>query len=315
MKFFQNMGLGYRSYYDAIKFVFQHRMYWYFLIPAVLMLGIYSIGAWLKKGWDTPDVENMNDIVWFMLELLWEITIAIILMKFAKYLVVILLSPLFSHLSQKVENIITGNSYPFSLTQTIHDVRRGLRIALRNIMWEYFFFLIIFLVAKIGFPEAKSNPVFYLTFVIGFFYYGFSFIDYINERRRLDIDQSIHFVRNHRGLAIAIGSVYSVLILVPVDIGLIIDYSNFDNAPWTTIGISVLNAFLWICASVAPILAIIAATLAMHRLVDLGSNEWSIKASENDNMNPDEYLHENLKESEIQDNLSEEDENSEEKNN
>lgn len=289
MKFFQNMGLGYRSYIDAIKFVFKHKMYWYFLIPATLMIGIYSIGAWLKKGWDQPNAENMNDIVWFMLELLMEITIGLVLMKFAKYLVVILLSPLFSHLSQKVENIITGNSYPFSLTQTIHDVRRGLRIAMRNIMWEYFFFIIIFLVAKFTSEEVRSNPMFYLTFVIGFFYYGFSFLDYINERRRLDIDQSIHFVRNHRGLAIAIGSVYSILILVPVNLGLIIDYSNFDAAPWETIGTSILQAFLWICASVAPILAIIAATLAMHKLVDLGANEWSVKPSENASIDPEEY--------------------------
>src|SRR5690554_7317178 len=87
---------------------------------------------------------------------------------------------------------------------------------MRNIMWEYVFFLLILVVSAVGWDEVHKSPFFYLTFAIGFFYYGFSFIDYVNERRRLDIDQSIHFIRNHRGLAVAIGSIYSVFILVPV---------------------------------------------------------------------------------------------------
>src|SRR5690606_4083313 len=135
---------------------------------------------------------------------------------FSKYLVVILLSPMISHLSMKTEKILTGNTYPFSFNQLIQDIKRATKIVIRNLMWEYFFFLIILIVSFLGWENPRSSPVFYLTFVIGFFYYGFAFLDYINERRRLDIDESIIFVRNHRGLAIAIGGFYSLLILVPL---------------------------------------------------------------------------------------------------
>ena len=91
------------------------------------------------------------------------------------------------------------------------------------------------------------------------------------------MDQSITFVRDHRGMTIAIGAVYSVLLLVPVDLGALFDWSNFNNDAMGTIGTFILHLFLWLCASAAPILAIVAATIAMHDLVDLSTNEYSQK--------------------------------------
>jgi CysZ protein len=289
MKFFKHFALGIKSYWRAIQFIHKHKLYWYFPIPAALMLLIYYIGnefATWQASWDPRlgclECANMNETIWFMIKMLLSITIGLILMKFAKYIVVVILSPLLSILSQKVEKKLTNNTYPFSLKQTLHDVRRGLRIALRNVMWEYIFFLIILLVSAFGWEEAHQSPIFYLTFVIGFFYYGFSFIDYINERRRLDIDQSIHFIRKHRGLAIAIGTIYSLLILVPVDLAAMTDYSNFLDHPFETLTTSMSQVVLWFLASCSPILAIVAATLSMHELVDLNKNIYSEKITVED---------------------------------
>ncbi len=257
------------------------------------MLILYYIGnefATWNAGWDAElgcvECSNMNETIWFLIKMLLSISIGLVLMKFAKYIVVVLLSPLLSIISQVVEKKLTNNYYPFSLRQTLHDVRRGVRIAMRNVMWEYVFFLVILIVSAFGWEQAHQSPVFYLTFVIGFFYYGFSFIDYVNERRRLDIDQSIHFMRNHRGLAIAIGTIYSILILVPVELGAMVDYSNFLEHPFETLGTSLLQFLLWIMASCSPILAIVAATLSMHELVDLNNNQFSQKkdTSKKDNI-------------------------------
>ena len=280
MSFIKNLFFGYRAYFQAIKFIRKHKLYWYFAIPAVLMLGIYGLGDLISHHNIRPDVDNMNEIVWYMVYLMIEISIAILLMKFAKYLVVVLLSPLLSNLSMKTEKILTGNTYPFNIKQLVSDVKRALRIVIRNIMWEYFFFLIIFIVSYFGWEDPQKSPIFYLTFVIGFFYYGFGFLDYINERRRLNMDESIMFVRKNRGLAIAIGSVYSIMILVPVDLSALFYWSNFYNAPLETIGSFSLHLLLWLCASIAPVLAIIAATLAMNDLVDLSKNEYAENQSE-----------------------------------
>lgn len=277
MQFIRNFILGLSSYYKAIKFIIQHKFYWYLIFPAVLMLIIYYIGSLIKANYTIPKAENMNEIVWYLIYLIVEISIAILLMKFAKYLVVIILSPMISHLSMKTEKILTGNTYPFSFVQLVHDVKRAAKIVIRNLMWEYFFFLIILFVSFLGWENPKSSPIFYLTFIIGFFYYGFAFIDYINERRRLDIDESIIFVRKHRGLAIVIGGIYSFLILVPLNVGALFDFSNFSADPLDTIATFIFHLFLWLCASLAPIVAIVAATIAMNDLVDLKSNEYSQK--------------------------------------
>ena len=136
-------------------------------------------------------------------------------------------------------------------------------------MWEYFFFLIVYLVAWLGWEEAKDSPLFYLIFVIGFYYYGFSFLDYVNERLQLNIEQSIQFARKNRGLALAIGAIYSIMIWVPVELKALFDWSNFGADPLQFLYRFILNFVLWICAAFAPIWSIVAATIAMNDLLDL----------------------------------------------
>jgi CysZ protein len=120
----------------------------------------------------------------------------------------------------------------------------------------------------LGWENAQKSPLFYLTFFIGFFYYGFSFMDYVNERKKRSVDDSILYIRKHRGIAIALGTVYSLLILVPVDLSALFDWSSFSTEPMGTISTFLVHLSLWICASAAPILTSIAATLAMHKLED-----------------------------------------------
>ncbi|MFZ9028259.1 MAG: EI24 domain-containing protein [Crocinitomicaceae bacterium] len=280
MGFLKNLFFGYKAYFKAIKFIREHKLYWYFAIPAILMLGIYGLGDMVQHHKIEPDVHDMNEIVWYLIFLLIEISIALLLMNFAKYLVVVILSPVLASLSMKTEKILTSNKYQFNLSQLISDIKRAIHIAIRNLIWFYLLFLVIYIVCYLGWEDPKKSPVFYLTFMIGFFYYGFGFLDYINERRRLDMDQSIMFVRKNRGLAIAIGSIYSIMILVPVDLSALFYWSNFSDAPMETIGRFFLHLLLWLCASIAPILAIIAATIAMNDLVDLSKNEYAQKQSE-----------------------------------
>lgn len=269
MRFFRNLWVGLRAYAKAFRFIIDHQLYWYVLIPAILMLGIYELGIIIQLHAPEVKATNMNEIIWYMIRLLLEISVALLFMRFAKYLVVILLSPLFSHLSQKVEFSLTGNTYEFSMTQLIHDVKRGFRIAIRNIMWEYTFFLLVYLVVSLGWSEANESPLFLLIFVIGFYYYGFSFLDYVNERLRLNVDQSVQFARKNRGLAVSIGAVYSIMIWMPVELKALFDWSHFGDNPFEFLYSFVVNLLLWICASFAPIWSIVAATIAMDDLLDL----------------------------------------------
>jgi CysZ protein len=271
MRFLKNVLFGLRAYWKALIFIKTHRLYYYILIPAILMLGIYKVGDMIRLHQPALNDDTMNNIVWSMIRMILEILIGLTLMKFSKYLVVILLSPLLSFLSMKSEKIMTGNTYPFDLKQLFSDIKRGIRIAVRNIMWHYFFFMVIFFVAWLGWKEPEKSPVFYLSFVLGFYYYGFSFIDYVSERLRFSVDDSILFMRKHRGLAISIGMIYSLMILVPVDLGILFSGKSFADGFMSGTAEFALHFALWICAASAPILAIVAATIAMHDVVDLKS--------------------------------------------
>jgi hypothetical protein len=55
------------------------------------------------------------------------------------------------------------------------------------------------------------------------------------------------------------------------------NFSNFLDAPFYIIGRNLLHVTLWLLASLSPILAIVAATLAMHELVDLNNIEYATK--------------------------------------
>ncbi len=268
--------MGILAFGKAFQFIYQNRMYWFFLPPALLMLGIYYVGDLINQHRLEYQLETINDMVWFTLQLLVEISVAILLMKFAKYMVVVLLSPMLSFLSQKCEKVLTGKTYPFDLRQLWHDIQRSVRIVIRNLMWEYTFFLIIFLVSILGWKNADAAPIFYLTFVIGFFYYGFSFLDYVNERRKLDIDQSIIFIRQHRALAVVIGGVYSLLILMPVDLSIVFDFATKKDAD-ASIPEFLLHLFMWILASMAPVVTIVAATISMYDMGFLKNQSESVE--------------------------------------
>lgn len=244
------------------------------------MLGIYQLGATIRTHHFVSDVKTMNGIVWYLIKLLAEISIAMLLMQFTKYLVVTLMSPLLAFLSQKTENIITGNQYPFNRHQFWIDIKRGVKLAIRNMIWQYFFFLIILFICNLFWDKPQDSILFYITYLIGFYYYGFSFLDYVNERRRLTMDESILFMRKHRGLTISVGLGFSMLILVPVNLSALYDWHKISTAPIEVVSQFTVHFFLWFCASIAPILTSIAATLAMNDVVDLSANHFFSTSNE-----------------------------------
>ena len=286
LNFFQLLLLGYKNYWKGVKFILTHKLYWYVVFPIVLFLGVYWLGSYFKSveysigaNLNQHDgVNTINGLIWHTFKLLFFYSLNIIFTKFALYIVVVLLSPVLSIISEKIEEILTGNKYKFNFYQLMHDVRRGMKIALRNIMWEYFFIILVLGLASFFDDSIKSVLVFSIPVIFGFYFYGFSFIDYINERRRLNIQQSVNFVSKHKGLAMAIGSIYSVFFL-----SYHLVFRKFDTLPTdpsTQIFWGTILVVTFCLATVAPIIAITSATLSMHELVDLSKNDHAIKTNQ-----------------------------------
>lgn len=169
-------------------------------------------GHWLS--WARSFLTGYFSIIvrWVFKIIFWFISGTI-----SKYILLIILSPLFALLSEKTEEKLTGNKFPFSILQLLKDVLRGILISLRNMLLEFLIILLCF-VLNIIFPVSAIVTFPFLLFV-SWYYYGFSMLDYSCERYKYGISASLRFIRSNKGYACGIGLVYWFFISLPTVIG------------------------------------------------------------------------------------------------
>jgi CysZ protein len=129
-----------------------------------------------------------------------------------KYLFLIIGSPLFAYLSERTEALIEGKDFPFHFNQLLKDMVRGIKLALRNSLWQTVYTVSILILSF--FPLIGWITPVISTFV-ECYYYGFSMLDYSCERHRLSPAESINFISKHKGLAIGNGLVFYLMHFVP----------------------------------------------------------------------------------------------------
>ncbi len=226
--FFQQFGIAIKSYGKAISFVFEKNLWIYFIysviIAGLLVLGgfqmIQALSDWLEQ-WILSYFNSDSDGGWlsflgttlhFILSIGLKILFFFIFSTLSKYILLIIMSPIMALLSSRTEEIITGKFYPFNLSQFIKDILRGILIALRNMCIEFGIIFLSFLIVWIPLIGWIS-PLFLI--ILSYYFYGFSMIDYINERRKKGILESVKYVRKNKGLAIGNGFIFSLIFMIP----------------------------------------------------------------------------------------------------
>ena len=156
-----------------------------------------------------------SDILSFFF-LMGEMMVRLILIFFYfslfKYVFLIAGSPVFAYLSEKTDSIIAGRDFPFSFVQLMKDIFRGVKLALRNTMWQAVFTISILILSF--FPVVGwVTPV--IMLFVECYYYGFSMLDYSCERHKLSPSESIDYITKHKGLAIGNGMMFFLMHLIP----------------------------------------------------------------------------------------------------
>lgn len=230
MRFFKDIALGLKSYGKAISFMQKHHLRRFFLIPILLNLCFFFLGFSIWSSWATEIMNILES--WIKIDK-WEFwgsgaistliewLISIILYLFylfiyaivGGYLILILLSPLFAYLSEKTEELERGVQYPFSFSQFVKDILRGIGTAIVNFMIEMMALVLLFFVGFIPVIGVVSTP---LLFLISSFFYGYSILDYNLERRKLSRRASFLFMKRNKGLAIANGLPFALATFIPV---------------------------------------------------------------------------------------------------
>jgi len=265
MKTFKNIGSGLGDYAKALSIIFNNGLWYFFLFPLVLNIAIYFAGMfginiltdivekWLAKiiSLDGATFWGVAYLKGFLSGFIWvvfKIVFFIVFTTIGGYIIIMLLSPVFAILSEKTETILTGNKYPFNGDQLMRDIVRGVLIASRNMLIEIVYMVLLFMVSYI--PIIGQFAALAL-FIISCYFYGFTFIDYTNERRRLKIKKSVYFIRKNKGVAIGNGFVFALFLLIP-----------FCG---TTL------------AGFVAIVSVVAATISTHKIVDLSKNPYAKK--------------------------------------
>jgi CysZ protein len=288
MGFVRDFKLGVSSYINALKFIKKHKLWTYFLFPVLIFCGVYYLGFTfedLRKEYSAGEDAGMIKTVWYAFVSGVFLLLSYVIFNFMRYILIILISPVLSIVSEKVEKIITGNKYKFNLEQLIKDIKRTINLAIRNVFIEFGIVYGVALILYIIFwivPAPEGTAKFIsaqFAMIVAFYYYGFGFIDFINERRRLTIKESVKFVKKHKGFAVALGLVFT----------LFFHYTNKyfieikDDVSSTTFMFIIITSS--IIMAVIPIVTMVAATLGVHELVDLNKNTFALKKEEKSNGN------------------------------
>lgn len=219
-----------QAFGQAHRFIIKHRLWKWILIPGFLYailfcLGIYffyvssnsAIEFMLQQTGVSEWMEKMqNGWLSFLLifgQLILNLVLLLFYFSLFKYIFLIIGSPLFAYLSEKTEAIIENKEYPFNFRQLMKDVIRGIRIALRNMLWQTVYTVSILILSFIP-VFGWITPL--LALLVECYYLGFSMLDYSCERNRLSTSQSIAFIGRHKGLALGNGIVFYLMHFIPV---------------------------------------------------------------------------------------------------
>ncbi len=219
-----------QSYMQAHQFISKHRLWKWILIPGLIYTLLFLAGMYffwtssnaaiefmmVKTGIKTW-LDRMQDSWVSFLLIVGQIILWLVMLMFYfslfKYLFLIIASPVFAYLSEKTESIMEGKDFPLSFSQLMKDIWRGVRIALRNLLWQTVYVLSIFILSFIPLVGWIAPLI---ALMVECYYFGFSMLDYSSERNKMSVAQSIDFIGRHKGLAVGNGLIFYLMHMIPL---------------------------------------------------------------------------------------------------
>ena len=219
-----------QSYYHAHQFIVKHKLWKWILIPGLIYTVLFLGGMYLfwtssntaiefillKSGvkiWLDKMHDSWINFFFIVGQIILRLVLLLFYFSLFKFLFLILASPVFAYLSEKTESILEGKDFPFSLQQLFKDTARGIKIALRNLLWQTVY---VFTILLLSFIPLFGWIAPLVALLVECYYFGFSMLDYNSERNKLSANQSIEFIGRHKGLAIGNGLVFYLMHLVPI---------------------------------------------------------------------------------------------------
>ena len=237
---------SFKDFFAASKFIRKNKLYYFYLVPfLVSLLVYYFLFQWVKDGtdmgvsflldkWHVDSFLESHDSNWWgkalsVITSIFKFSLGIgaffISMVIVKYILLAIMSPWFAYISERTEQILNNTSYSFSLKQILIDAWRGVKISIRNFLYEISINILCFILGV--FVPVLAPLLFFTNLYAGAYFYGFSMLDYVCERNKMGVKESVHFIRKNKGVAVGIGLGMWLLNYIPI-IGL--TYGSVNGA-------------------------------------------------------------------------------------
>lgn len=213
------LGLG--GYSHAFGIISAQKMWKFFIIPMIInvicvwLIWHYSgnLSDWLnEKITESWQLEGgWGSFVSGTTTVITKIICYLAFIFVGGSLVILCMSPIYTNMSEKTDTYLTGREFGFSAKQTVKDIWRGVKIALKNTLKQTFLLIVCFIasfIPVIGF----IMPI--VVFLINSYYFGYSFMDYNNERYRRDTKESARVIHRYRWLTITNGAIYTLTLYI-----------------------------------------------------------------------------------------------------
>ncbi|MFO7867669.1 MAG: EI24 domain-containing protein [Bacteroidales bacterium] len=215
---------------EALRLIRKQKMMWVFLVPFLLFI-LLAIGGFMSISYMAGIVgDHLESAIQFDEGWVWltfiinsflivflRILLFIFFGFFSGYIVLLLMSPLFSYISERTEQYLTGHSYPFSAQRLLRETFRGIVVVIRNVIIQGGIFLAVFIFSFIPLLGqiigGTIGSVF--LFTVSAYFYGFSFMDYTIERQNVSISQGARYIHKRKGAAVGLGFIYGLLLFIP----------------------------------------------------------------------------------------------------
>lgn len=229
MNVFSGFITGVRAYGGAADILFSRGFRWFLLFP-LLFLVLLFIGGNMLVSWGgdslyglmeakiTAWIHGISWLQWvtdaaeIFIKIVLKILYFFLFLTLGGYMMLIVMSPVYSWLSEKTEARLSGKKYPFRFRQFIWEIFRGILIALRNMVFQLFISILLFFCS---FIPIVGLLVPFVVFFISAYFYGFSFVDYAIERKKFNIRESVRYVNKNAGMITGVGSVFALSLMIP----------------------------------------------------------------------------------------------------
>ena len=215
------------AYGSSFSLISKLKLWKYFAIPMLISFvtaTLIGISAW---GW-SDNIGNLIAKAWIwdwgketfttISTVLGGLIILILGLILYKHIVMALSAPFMSPVSEKIEHHFNPQAvHVHRDTNNAQQLLRGVKINVRNLGMELLLTIPILLIGLVPVIGIISTV---LLYAVQAYYAGFGNMDYTLERH-FSYEDSIRFVKKHRGVAIGNGLVFMLFLFIPI-IGIIL---------------------------------------------------------------------------------------------